>query len=131
MEFDSTQPIWLQLVAEFSRRIAVGQWSAGERISGVRELAADLGVNPNTVQRAFGELERDGLVRSERTTGRFVTDDQQQVSGLRRRLATAAADDFVQRGRGFGMNLDDARALLEQRWTDEFDHHPRRTGGEQ
>ncbi|TRY19528.1 GntR family transcriptional regulator [Tessaracoccus rhinocerotis] len=130
MDFDSTQPIWLQLVAEFSRRIAVGVWPAGERVAGVRELAADLGVNPNTVQRAFAELERDGLVRSERTAGRFVSDDQQLVSGLRRRLATAAADDFVQRGRGFGMSLDDARALLEQRWSNDFDNHPPSTGGE-
>lgn len=130
MEFDSTQPIWLQLVAEFSRRIAVGLWPAGERVPGVRELAADLGVNPNTVQRAFGELERDSLVRSERTTGRFVTDDGDRISGLRRRLATAAADDFVRRGRGFGMTLDDARALLEQRWSNDIDNHLDGTGRE-
>lgn len=122
MEFDSTQPIWLQLIAEFQRRIAVGIWPAGERIAGVRDLAAELGVNPNTVQRAFGELERDNLVRSERTTGRFVTQDQQLIKGLRRRLATEAADDFVQRGRGFGMSLGDARALLEERWTDDNNH---------
>lgn len=128
MEFDSTQPIWLQLVAEFSRRIAVGIWPAGERVAGVRDLAVDLGVNPNTVQRAFGELERDNLVRSERTSGRFVTDDQQLISGLRRRLAAAAADDFVQRGRGFGMTLDDARALLEQRWSNDDDDHTHDTG---
>lgn len=130
MEFDSTQPIWLQLVAEFSRRIAVGIWPAGERVAGVRDLAVDLGVNPNTVQRAFGELERDNLVRSERTSGRFVTDDQQLISGLRRRLAAAAADDFVQRGRGFGMTLDDARALLEQRWSNDDDDHTHDTGEE-
>ncbi|MCC2592672.1 GntR family transcriptional regulator [Tessaracoccus sp. OS52] len=127
MEFDSTQPIWLQLIAEFSRRIAVGIWPAGERIAGVRDLALELGVNPNTVQRAFGELERDNLVRSERTTGRFVTEDQQLIKSLRRRLATQAADDFVQRGRGFGMSLRDAQSLLEERWTDDHDHYETNT----
>lgn len=130
MEFDSSQPIWLQLVAEFSRRIAVGIWPMGERVAGVRDLAADLGVNPNTVQRAFGELERDHLVRSERTSGRFVTDDQQLISALRQRLAAAAADDFVQRGRGFGMTLDDARSLLEQRWSNDIDTDETDTGRE-
>lgn len=130
MEFDSSQPIWLQLVAEFSRRIAVGIWPMGERVAGVRDLAADLGVNPNTVQRAFGELERDDLVRSERTSGRFVTDDKQLISALRQRLAAAAADDFVQRGRGFGMTLDDARSLLEQRWSNDFDTDETDTGRE-
>ena len=55
MQFDSAQPIWLQLVDEFSRRIAAGEWRAGARISPVRELASELTVNPNTVQRAFAE----------------------------------------------------------------------------
>lgn len=117
MEFDSAQPIWLQLTAEFSRRIAVGQWRVGERIAGVRDLALELGVNPNTVQRAFGELERDRLVRSERASGRYVTDDAELVDDLRRRLASDAADDFIRRARGFGMSPGDAQALIERRWT--------------
>ncbi|GMA41019.1 GntR family transcriptional regulator [Mobilicoccus caccae] len=75
MEFDPARPIWHQLIHEFSRRIVTGEWSPGGRIGGVRELAGELGVNPNTVQRALSELERDGLCRSERTAGRFVTDD--------------------------------------------------------
>lgn len=117
MDFDSSQPIWLQLHAEFSRRIAAGQWSLGARIAGVRELALDLKVNPNTVQRALGELERDGLVHSERTAGRFVTQDQSKMNDLKRRLAADAADDFVRRVQGFGMALTQAHELVEERWT--------------
>lgn len=129
VEFDNSRPIWLQLVAEFSRRIAVGAWQAGDRIAGVRELALDLGVNPNTVQRAFGELERDGLVRSERTAGRFVTDDPQRITRMRQELATGAADDFIRRGQGFGMTLADAQALIESRWThDDTDPTPTEGG---
>ncbi|HIW66539.1 MAG TPA: GntR family transcriptional regulator, partial [Candidatus Dietzia merdigallinarum] len=48
MQFDNSSPIWTQLVAEFSRRIVTGDWAPGEKMPGVRELAADLGVNPNT-----------------------------------------------------------------------------------
>lgn len=119
MDFDPTQPIWLQLVAEFSRRIAAGEWASGDRIAGVRDLAADLRVNPNTVQRALAELERDGLCRSERTAGRFVTDDTDRIRDLRHSLAAQAADDFVRRVRGYAMGLADARALLDERWTDD------------
>lgn len=122
MEFDTSRPIWHQLIEEFSRRIVVGQWAPGGRIGGVRELAADLGVNPNTVQRALAELEREGLCRSERTSGRFVTDDPARIAGLRRQLAAGAADDYIQRARGLGMDPDDATTLITERWTTD-DHH--------
>jgi GntR family transcriptional regulator len=119
MRFDATQPIWLQLVDEFARRIAAGEWQPGARISAVRDLAGELTVNPNTVQRAFGELERDGLVRSERTAGRFVTDDAARIRALRRRLAGDAADDFARRSLGVGLSLSDAQTLLAERWNDD------------
>ena len=121
MQFDSAQPIWLQLVDEFSRRIAAGEWGSGARIASVRELASELTVIPNTVQRAFAELERDGVVRSERTAGRFVTDDAAQILSLRRRLAAAAADDFARRSLGVGLSLSDAQTLLAERWNDDHD----------
>lgn len=118
MEFDSAQPIWLQLVGEFARRIAAGEWQPGSRITAVRELAADLQVNPNTIQRAFGELERQELVRAERTAGRFVTDDDARITALRRRLVADAAEDFSRRAIGVGLSLTDAQHLLAERWDD-------------
>lgn len=117
MEFDTTSPIWVQLVSEFTRRLVTGQWAAGDRIPGVRELAADLGVNPNTVQRALAELEREGLCRSERTTGRFVTAEPAQLDRLRAELMREATDDFVHRALGLGLRHSQAQHLLEQRWT--------------
>ncbi|WP_022917784.1 GntR family transcriptional regulator [Ruania albidiflava] len=121
MEFDTSSPIWGQLVAEFSRRIVTSQWPPGGRIAGVRELAAELGVNPNTVQRALAELERQELCRSERTAGRFVTTDADRIDALRAELAEGAADDFVRRARGLGMAADQARRLIEERWTHDDD----------
>ena len=118
MEFDTSSPIWLQLVTEFSRRVATAEWAAGERIPGVRELALQLGVNPNTVQRALTEMERDGLFRSERTSGRFVTDDSSRVSRLRCELAAGAADDYIRISRGLSMELRDATVLVDERWNE-------------
>lgn len=119
MRFDTSSPIWVQLVEEFSRCIVTGQWPAGQKMPGVRELAADLGVNPNTAQRALAELERLELCHTERTTGRFVTSDTSRIDEVRADLATDAADEFLRRVRGLGMARTQARALLDNRW----DHH--------
>lgn len=116
MEFDPSTPIWLQLVSEFTRRIVVGQWNSGDKIPGVRELALDLKVNPNTVQRALAELDRQGLTRSERTTGRFITDDESVISHAREGLAEDAADTYARRAQGLGMSLTAARELLGRQW---------------
>ena len=104
----------------------MGTWQPGERVPGVRDLAVELGVNPNTVQRSLAELERDGLMRTERTTGRFVTDDPDRLQGLRRQLASQAADDYITRARGFAMDLAAAQALIDERWT-RHDGNPRST----
>ena len=119
MEFDTSTPIWLQLVTEFSRRIVTGEWGAGEKIPGVRDLAVQVGVNPNTVQRSLQEMERDGLCRSERTAGRFITDDAERIAALRRILAADAADTYIRASHGLLMNPTDAVALIEERWS----HH--------
>ena len=79
MELNSAIPIWSQLRDEFSRRITSGSWPPGSKIPSMRDLAQMVGANPNTVQRALSELEREGLAVSERTAGRFVTQDQDKI----------------------------------------------------
>ena len=71
--FKDDRPIYSQLVEQIKIKIISGEWELGSRLSSVRELAEQAGVNPNTMQRALAELERDGLVHSKRTSGRFVT----------------------------------------------------------
>jgi DNA-binding transcriptional regulator YhcF (GntR family) len=133
MEFTTSSPIWVQLVAEFSRRIVVGEWQPGARIPGVREIAAEVGVNPNTAQRALAELERAELARSERTSGRFVTDDTHRIDELRAELARDATDAYIARVRGLGMHQHQATDIIHSRW-DAHDHHnqphPAPNGGE-
>lgn len=116
MEFDATKAIWAQLVAEFTRRIATGEWASGERIDSVRELAAELGVNPNTVQRALGELDRLGLTVTERTAGRFVATGDNVVHSTRLALATTSVDEFVTQMDGLGVTRSEALALVAERW---------------
>lgn len=117
MDFDPASPIWMQLVSEFSRRIVTAQWPASGRIPSVRELASDLGVNPNTIQRALTELERRELCFSERTSGRFVTSDTERIEQLRLELAREAADTFIARAKGFAMTRDRAADLVRERWS--------------
>ncbi|WP_297739724.1 GntR family transcriptional regulator [uncultured Tessaracoccus sp.] len=116
MQFDNSSPIWLQLVDECSRRIVTGQWPAGSKLPGVRDLGVELGVNPNTIQRAMGELDRMGVTVPDRTKGRFVTDDVTVIDELRERVATSHADEFVRRAQGLGMQQARALELLKQRW---------------
>ena len=117
MDFDSSAPIWRQLVDEFTRRIVRREWAPGSKLPGVREIAAALGVNPNTAQRALAELEREGLCRSERTTGRFVTDNQDRIDTARAELAQSAADAFIDRAKGLGMARKQAATLIDKRWS--------------
>ena len=116
MQIDDSRPIWAQLVDEFRRRIAAGEWQAGAKLPSVRELALDLGVNPNTVQKALGEVDRLGLTTTERTAGRFVTGNSEAISGERAALAAAIADSFVFDATGIGMSLAEATQLLNERW---------------
>lgn len=82
-QYDTAVPIYLQIIERIEQKLVTGEWRAGERVPAVRELAAEFGVNPNTMQRALAELERNGLVYSERTAGRFVTPDEQRIRRLR------------------------------------------------
>lgn len=116
MEFDPTKAIWVQLVTEFSRRIATGDWAAGDRVAPVRELAAEFGVNPNTVQKSLTELDRLGLSTADRTAGRYVTTDTRLVRETRLALAAEAADTFLVAAEGLGLTASDAMDLVQQRW---------------
>ena len=116
MDVDDSRPIWVQLAAEFRRRIATGAWAPGSRIPSVRELALELGVNPNTVQRALAQIDREELTLTERTSGRFVTEDLEAVTHARTELAAGTTDAFIEAISGIGLDLDQATELLVRRW---------------
>ena len=96
MEFElqSSRPIWQQLAEQLSRRIVTGTYPPGSRFPTVRELAAEAGVNPNTMQRALAQLESDGLVITNRTAGRTVTEDVGVLDAMRKRLAAELTEKY-------------------------------------
>ena len=114
--FDNQRPIYLQLQEIFSQLIVSGFWPPGERIASVRELAMTYGVNPNTVQRALSELERDGLMHTERTSGRFVTDVQKLIDQGRQRLSRDKVEQHIQQITVLGWGKEELLRLIDEKW---------------
>ncbi len=112
-ELSAQRPIWSQLVEQIQLRIVTGRYPAGSRLPSVRELAADASVNPNTMQRALSQLEADGLVCSQRTSGRFVTEQEETIMELKKTLAKNLVRDFLTRIEALGYTAKEAAQLLE------------------
>lgn len=111
--FTGDAPIYTQIVERFRQSIASGELAAGERLQPVRELAVTAGVNPNTMQRALSELERDGLVYTQRTSGRFVTEDESLIGQLKRTIAARHIRAFLTAMEGLGYTRDEVPALIQ------------------
>ena len=110
-QFSNDAPIYSQLIAQIKVGIVTGAFPPGER------LATEAGVNPNTMQRALTELERDGLVYSQRTTGRFVTEDQAMIASAKRSLAERHIQAFLEAMTHLGYGREEILTLLRQEET--------------
>ena len=113
-EFRTDVPIYIQLIAQIQQQIVTGQLMPGDRLPSVRDLAAQAGVNPNTMQRALTELERLGLVRSQRTAGRFVTEDEAVIRALKEDLARTQIRDFLAGMAQLGFPLEEIVSLIQK-----------------
>lgn len=111
---ENDRPIWLQLYEQLTLRIVTGDYPMGGRMPPVRELAAEAGVNPNTMQRALAYLEEQGLVITNRTAGRQVTEDEERISSVRLQLAQRKIADFLQGMAVLGFAEEEAIALLNR-----------------
>ena len=105
--FKNGLPIYSQIIDELTMRISSGAYKPGEKLPSVRDLAMDAGVNPNTMQRALSELERRGLVYTERTSGRFVTKEEEILKGLREDLAVRYILELDEKLQKIGMAHDE------------------------
>jgi len=121
-KFKADQPIYAQLIEHIALAVITGEFPPGSRLPSVRELASEAGVNPNTMQRAFGELEREGLLFTQRTAGRFVTEDTEAIGALRARLAGAKTADFVADMRRMGCGREEVVRLVEENMRGEKDN---------
>lgn len=111
---DSDRPIYAQIVEIIQIQIVSGLYQPGDKLPSVRELAMEASVNPNTMQRAFAELERSGLIITQRTTGRTVTEDRKLLEETRRILAKEQIDRFVSQMRGLGFTREEIIGLVNQ-----------------
>ncbi len=118
-QFRNDSPIYTQLTQRLTQAIVAGEFRPGERLPSVRELAVEAGVNPNTVQRALADLERDGLVFSQRTAGRFVTGDVSMIENAKLRLADQCVENFLPEMAKLGCGRDEVIALLQGRKEEE------------
>ena len=108
------RPVYLQLIEQLELAIVVGEYPPGEKIPGVRDLAAQAQVNPNTMQRALAELERDGLLYSQRTAGRFVTDQSDRITQKRKELAMQQIRIFLSSMKEMGYTSEQTLNLIQQ-----------------
>ncbi len=102
--FNDNIPIYIQLVEMIKTDIVSGKYQPGDKLPAVRDMAMELGVNPNTVQRAFSELEREDLVKSDRTNGRYVTDDKKKIRELLKVLSEKYIDELFEKLNSLGMS---------------------------
>ena len=120
--FNSTEPIYLQIMHSVRLGIVAGAWAPGSRVSPVRDLALQFGVNPNTMQRALSELERTGLLYSERTSGRFVTMDAELISGIQNDISSEEIRRFMQSMERLGYTPDQIRQRIVEVLKDSTDN---------
>lgn len=113
-DFDTNIPIYIQLVEQIKISIVSGEINVGERLPSVREWALFYKVNPNTIQKALGELEQLGLVFTERTNGRFVTDDRQLIERLRNEYAAELSEKYFNNMKKIGFSEKQTIDYLKQ-----------------
>ncbi len=113
-ELDSDRPIYTQLVERIQVQIVSGFYPPGGKLPSVRELAMEAAVNPNTMQKAFAELERGGLIVTQRTNGRLVTEDEELIYQLKQKLAEEHIIQFFSKMKELGFSKKEIVALIEQ-----------------
>lgn len=110
---NSDRPIYTQLVEKLKMDIISGAYQAGEKIPSVRELASEASVNPNTMQKALAELEREELVYSQRTSGRFITEDQNMIKDIKNQMAIEQITEFFEKMKQLGYKKEEIMQLMQ------------------
>ena len=113
---EDNMPIYMQIMNSIRDAIASGELAAGDKVPSVREFASEFEVNPNTMQRALMELEREGILVSERAIGRFVTDDRSKIDAMRRESGSRATDTFIRQMTDLGFSEEEMLDFFRERY---------------
>ena len=119
---DSSRPIYLQIIERVQMDIITGRYQPGDKLPSVRDLAQEAAVNPNTMQKALSELERSGLIYSQRTSGRFITEDKELIHQMKKELAAAEVSAFVAHMKQLGSTPEEILQLLAKTMEEEENH---------
>lgn len=111
---NSDRPIFVQIIEHLQIDIITGVYKPGDKLPSVRDLAAEAGVNPNTMQKALSDFESTGLVHSERTSGRFITNDENLIKELRKSLVDVQIEEFFKNMGKLGFTGKEIIQLIEQ-----------------
>jgi GntR family transcriptional regulator len=112
-ELKNDRPIYAQLIEQIELKICSGVYTPGSRLPSVRDLAREASVNPNTMQRALAKLEEDGLLYSTRTSGRFVTEDDNMIYQVKSKLAQEQMRDFLKNMKQLGFENKEILSMLK------------------
>ncbi len=112
--FDNQTPIFIQIIEIIKMDIISKKYQAGQKLPSVREFAIQFDANPNTVQKALFELENLGLIITERTSGKFVTQDEKVLENMRLSKVNKIIDDYFERMAKIGINKEDAKKLINK-----------------
>ncbi len=112
--FDNERPIYIQLVEIIRIQIVSGKLAKGQRIPSVRELALIMKVNPNTMQKALAELENQKLLYTERTNGKFVTEDEELIENVKKELAQEKVNNYLKSMNSIGISLEESIEYLQE-----------------
>lgn len=119
-EFEASKPIYWQIVDRINHQIVRGKIQPGEKLPSVREMAIQTGVNPNTVQRTYSELERMGIVETRRGQGTFVTEANEIIVDLKSRLQREIIEAFVINMRDLGYTKEEMitglKNFIDEEW---------------
>lgn len=113
-KLNSNLPIYAQIVEHVQLDIIAGRYHPGDRLPSVRDLASEAAVNPNTMQKALSELERSGLVYSQRTSGRFITEDEQMLKEMKKEQASRHIAEFFEKMRSLGFRDEETLSLIQE-----------------
>ncbi len=111
---NSDRPIFIQIIEKIQMDIISGLYTPGDKLPSVRELAQKASVNPNTMQKALSELERTGLVYSQRTSGRYITEDTAMIANLKTTLAKDIVTQFLDNMQRLGIKDEEVISLISE-----------------
>ena len=113
-EIHSDRPVYSQLIEQIQQKIICGEYQLGSKLPSVRDMATEAGVNPNTMQKALSELEKTGLLYSQRTSGRYITENEEIVMKMRESLAKEQVLEFLNQMSNLGFSLQEICTMIQK-----------------